>query len=567
MRLSSLLAVMVVLLMSAPATAAMLHHHDLCSLFVMSEAVVRAERVKERKVNEWERVETYRVTATWQGPLKVGDTIEVAGSSSYADDSPFSQQPPRKAGPTRVLFLRPVEPKRQKKVGASWWIVPSGMRVAFDGKVQRYQQVNNPGPYVPHPQGRDPLDVLGLPGGDVPTTWREFEGDLARAKDRADRIAAAIAGKAIVPLLDALGPPLAERRHGPLPNFGFFRDHAALAILERLDEIGDLASFLEGVSRLEGGFDLRHPRLGKDLPALIAFARAGANPMPRRLAALSVLGNRWPFDPPPTASSVLPLLADRSPEFRAAAVGPLTELLEGPDLARAIEARWKVEPDPGVQLVLWDTAQSPEIPAKLPWGTRPPVLTRVTRRRDIVAVQFGWREGDAWHLAGAKVVVTKGGDVVEDVELVGKDGPSTWHSQHRGGASLRIPTVKLAAGNYRVAITVRLKPATGDRAITTDHDLGAWALPAAPALPKREVTRVADPRTPSPNAAGSSEARAPHAPSASPSNDPAPATNPAPTSRDCACSSPGSRPADGGWILLLAGAALCGGARRRHAVR
>ena len=131
---------------TAPAHAKKMEHHDLSSLVMLSKHVVLAQR------DFWtngSRSFGYTVTNVYKGSLLSGQRLYVS-HSSYDLAGTFGKVPDRKA----VLFLREGKDGRLTPVA-------SGIRVLFGGMVYRFEQSENPGPYIPVPQGRDPADVRG----------------------------------------------------------------------------------------------------------------------------------------------------------------------------------------------------------------------------------------------------------------------------------------------------------------------------------------------------------------------------------------------------------------------
>ncbi len=78
------------------ADARWMPHFDLAGLVLSSEAVVHATRVSTRSRATYQRLETFRVTRSVAGSLRVGDTGEGArgaGSERAAGGAPVAARP------------------------------------------------------------------------------------------------------------------------------------------------------------------------------------------------------------------------------------------------------------------------------------------------------------------------------------------------------------------------------------------------------------------------------------------------------------------------------------------
>jgi len=109
---------------AVPAHAAMSPHHDLCSLALVSDAVILARRGAERPLDPYLRTRAYRVTRSLSGPLKPGQTVEVS-DQGYVVRSTAATRVPGAPGPEALLFLHHVPGGR----GGPWLLTPSGLRV------------------------------------------------------------------------------------------------------------------------------------------------------------------------------------------------------------------------------------------------------------------------------------------------------------------------------------------------------------------------------------------------------------------------------------------------------
>ncbi len=360
-------------LAAPPAWGANAYHHDLTSLALLSDAVVLAERGASREVLIESRypvtVTRYHVTRVWRGALHPGDDLDVL-------DGGFSLQHfVGRAAPTfdrtALLFLSHVDPASSLPPGTTWWAVAgSGLRVFAGGRVYRFEQRSNPGPYEPCPQGNDPLDVRGFEPSSEPITMGAFEPALARALARAEAFRGALAEPtprrraALLAFLDTAPEPPAVV---PTGYDGHYRDELAWRVVERLHNDGDLDGVLEAVARTSLGLDLfeHNDILLGHLGAVLAAAADASRPLHRRVAALEVLRqlSLWwaggtdetQAHPRLIADGVVALLGDPQPVVRAAAALALGWAGTQWAIARpALERAWRTDGDPAVRYaVAW----------------------------------------------------------------------------------------------------------------------------------------------------------------------------------------------------------------------
>lgn len=120
-----------------PARAAMMAHHDLASLALEADAIVRAERTGGP-----DDAATYRVVRVLAGGgVRAGETITIA-QSVYFVDARATFAPPL-AGPVEpsaFLFLRAGRDPSQP----AWSLVGSGLRLVAGGRAYRFEQRSNP---------------------------------------------------------------------------------------------------------------------------------------------------------------------------------------------------------------------------------------------------------------------------------------------------------------------------------------------------------------------------------------------------------------------------------------
>lgn len=144
-----LTACIVIVAASPSAHAMQMCSFDLDSLMYASTSVVEGEIVaaqESSKETNWVDLLTVKVTKSVVGDVKADEKIVVALSPyrrvKHGVDGRFG------VGDTVILFLTPIEKKRQEEYRADYWPVPSGVKVVDEGNVTGMLQGNNPGPYV-----------------------------------------------------------------------------------------------------------------------------------------------------------------------------------------------------------------------------------------------------------------------------------------------------------------------------------------------------------------------------------------------------------------------------------
>lgn len=447
-------------LLSAAADARMMRHFDLRSLFIVSDAVVAVRRVAVAQISTHERVTTFEVVKSYAGPLERGARFDVPGPTSYAftdDGTPSASQDVPEA---LTLFL--VRVKTPQPGAPAWTIVPSGIRMVVDGKARRFEQSSNPGPYVPVLQGRDPLDVLGLPGGEEPLDADELDGELARARERAVIAKRALEQddptKATPLLLEVIGPGADEPQPAaPTTTFSFYEDRTAMLAIERLVAHGDIDAVLEGYARANGGLTLSSN--GMTAEDLAAAASQPARSLRLRLAALATLRARSHRHTEESAQTTAALLRDETPAIRAAAAAALGHGRPVGLVKSALRDAWDSEQDESVLEELLAAANQIDFPLA-PTG-KPPVLARALRDRDVVDIAIAFFDArDTWAITSARVEITPAGagegEAPRPLELFGEHA-AAWGSTKRAGARLRIsPDPPLAPGRYDLRLVLQL---------------------------------------------------------------------------------------------------------------
>jgi hypothetical protein len=284
------------LLSPLSASAAMMPHYDLASLWHLSDEVVLAEEVSHTTppAASWNRTTTYRITKVYKGALSAGGSVEVYDDAYrlelprlYLRTGPgaYSWEEPPARSPQAVLFLIAAPAREGAPAGKLYQKVFSGMRLIGGGKVYRVEQQSNPGPYEPVPQGPDPLEVAGqlspVPGSQQPVEYAAFESDLLAAADRVKQLESALAltgaarTKALLALLPAPRVFPAEARY----YSGFFVDRFSVDIRAEILRGGDLGALLEAMGRdVDGLYSTFEPRelFEKDAAARAEYLRQAA---------------------------------------------------------------------------------------------------------------------------------------------------------------------------------------------------------------------------------------------------------------------------------------------------
>lgn len=358
--LASVVALTALVVGTPPAQGAMMTHHDLASLVDASQVVVLAERT-----GGTDDLGEYRVTRVLAGSgLVAGATVRVAHQCYELRGAPHMGVPMPALDPTAVLFLA-----RDPGDAAALRLVPSGLRIFAAGRAYRFEQWNNPGCYVPVPQGRDPEDLLGASPPAAALDRGGLEAAIARAVARVARVRAALASNDVAArrtALLALWPAPRELLPEARVGAGFFEDGLAHRVFEELLRRGDVPTALEVLARMRG---LR-PWLAGDVEdeRLLAEARAPDAPAHRRAAAIELIRL-------PSAEVMAGLVelarADAAPEIRAAALQRLAGLagtssdedwarrkrrLRG-TLSRLLRAQLATETAPLVRIAMFGAAE------------------------------------------------------------------------------------------------------------------------------------------------------------------------------------------------------------------
>jgi hypothetical protein len=258
----------------SPAGAAMMPHYDLASLALESAVIVRAERTGGP-----DEAARYRVVRVLAGTgLRARETLTIDQSVYRFDaNGSFTGQPitaPLEA--TAILFL-----KRGHDASVPWRLVGSGLRVFAGGRAYRFQQFDNPGPYVALPQRRDPDDLFG-DDTSPQLTLAQLEAAIATAVARADRARTAIAARDVPAILALLPPAPVET-----PGFTFYQDRIAVRAFEALIAAREIDGALDVLARTRG---LR-PWFAEGVhdAELLQRMEDASAPLARRLGAVAIM--------------------------------------------------------------------------------------------------------------------------------------------------------------------------------------------------------------------------------------------------------------------------------------
>lgn len=269
MRPAVCLILLSILASAAPLRAAPMEHHDLASLLFEAEHVVEAQAVSHQHlIEEWNTTTTYRVTRVLQGDLALDSEIQVFDDAynydirpryDWTDPAAPRALPVPELDPQVFLFLAPAPPRQINEQQATpeglFHKVPSGMRIVAEGHVYRFEQMMNPGPYGPVPQGPDPEDIFvgSLELDPDPLTVAEFLVELEQAARRAAECRAALAigdaGQRNAALLALLPPPMEFPPGEVAVSWGFQADDLSRHIQQEIGRSGDLEAFVEAYGR------------------------------------------------------------------------------------------------------------------------------------------------------------------------------------------------------------------------------------------------------------------------------------------------------------------------------
>lgn len=475
------------------ARAAIMHHHDLTSLALEADAIVRARQIAEKKVDPYTTERTMKVTRSYKGELSAGASFVVAYdlyTTEPFDGIPRDGGAP-KLGEELVFFLR----RAPSDGGAPGFrLVSSGLRIFLDGKAHRFEQWNNPGGFVPVPQGRDPYDLFGDTRGGEPLDAAGLDAAILEAVARAVAIETALA---------APDRPATRRRLVSLAGFepeaapvgaslaGFYADAAGKRIVEALAKRGDLHATLEALSRTPGvgTFQLR---TGLDAEQVL---RAAENPRlrePSRVAALRLAEGMWPAlrEMPSADARLAALLSDPSPEVRLAALAVRPRETPTERMKEAVLARWKAEKEDRVRIALVGAAAGLGIRGSL---TRGPPTVFADLRRDVVRV--AWAAVDErvnLVVRRAEVVAKRDGEPDRTFDLM--KGPASYSNGSTGSCVSRIVDPSLRPGDYAITLDVVVADlAKREPDVTRRFVLGTMRVDAADRAPAASTPSAAAP--------------------------------------------------------------------------
>jgi hypothetical protein len=368
---------------AAPVAAAPMEHHDLATLWFLSEQVVEAQEVAHGfELAEWNETTTYKVTRRWKGTLAVDAEIvvfddaystRIEPSWDYSDPEQPRQIPAPALDGRVYLFLTAAAPRLiaegQSTREGLWQKVPSGLRLVAEGRVWRFEQWSNPGGYRPVPQGDDPQDVLvgTFEPPPQPIDVATFEVELASARGRAEACAKVLAvsdpGLRNALLLMLLPQPRFFPAVLPIDGAGFAADGLSERLRFAIAESGEFDAYLEALGRdVRSAFQefdasrfIDLDRVGR-VEAFVAAAVDADQARHRRDAALRVLADFGPWrvedgeGEHDWLTRLSALLSDADPWIRAAAVDAVASYLaaEGAlrrDAVAALETALESETD------------------------------------------------------------------------------------------------------------------------------------------------------------------------------------------------------------------------------
>jgi len=440
--------VLLVVLAPGRADAAMMVHYDLAGLVLQSDAVVVADRVGPVPVAAGATPLTrYRVVRTLRGTLAQGVEVDVYDQIFNTRGHTIDARV--------VVFLESSRGTRQ--------IVPSGLRVVEAGKVFRFEQHDNPGPYVMVPQNKDPQDNWGAGGAQLDLAGLELA--IAGAAKRVDALAAARSEQ-----------DPAKRRAAVLALFtagakassssGFYLDQLAHDARSMLASLGDLegALLVELRDRSAAGLHGDYASLAD----LLAIARDAARGVELRASAITVAArHNQLYRDGAAIRALIALTGDPSPRVRAAAVEaaarPAHVTTGDPAEQRklnalvaeartAIAKRYELERDPAVLfaiLAAFDRSFRKPVPAR---AGEPAAIARARVDENYINVIV--RCLRPVRAKGGKVIATSNGkSVVIDAYNVAIQCPTST------GTGTSSPN-RIAPGRYELAVELATTPPT-----------------------------------------------------------------------------------------------------------
>jgi len=478
------MSLVAVLLLTAPqgAGAAMMVHYDLTSLALVSDAVVLARRGAVRRPEPYVRIHTYTITRRLDGPLRPGQSIDISDGIYVISGDRSIYRVPEGLEDEVLLFL---QRRTDETSGRTTWnITPSGMRVLYGDRVYRFEQLMNPGPFGPVPQGRDPDDVHGDQTAGGPISMAELISAVQRAITRATEVEVAAALRDPLERRRRLVALLPPRRPRVDPtegeSFSFYQDLVARRAVEVLAEAGDVDGVLEVCSRTVG-FRRHLPDGIRDV--LLAKATEISLAPHLRIEALLLL---WRMRVPANVKSVrtvTDLMTDPDTSVRAAAAKSLERtgrvhttakgwkrrrLQIRAHLAEALAEAWKREPTEVVRYSILSTARVWEVHTGL----------RTPAKRDpwvFVARRAGPHVAYAYESLGHQPFPLG----VVTVEAVSRTGTATrcaekmiWATNKRRAFSIECP---VAPGQYDLILSYEVK--RGRKALSREVKLGRGKLP------------------------------------------------------------------------------------------
>lgn len=459
------LVALILLVASRPASSAVLYHHDLRSLFLEADAVVRAITVQRAEANQ--DVAHYRVVRAYQGTVGSEELIEVGGLSSYRLPLPNGRDPARR--PTeQVLFLKREDETR-------WQLVPSGLRIHTNGQWQRF--VQGTGIYRPVPQG--------WPRG-VASPWHRQEPGLSDTRfEHLLRVEKKAADAVRAALRSATGAELAALCRVASANaHSLFRDTATAALEDRFVELRsagrDLAHATERAeSRGADGTPTSVP-----IGDVVLVARDVGAPTPNRVGALHSLMRGLEKVTAVQANELRRLLEDRDPEVRAqflrtlngAETKQLPRGFTGSALKQAVLAAWPREDSALVRVELLRFAAKHSLLKRLTSSRRLEFAGQ--RRGRVIDIRYAGYE-PSWLPVSQRTILrhVDGGLSHEIVQRPTYDAVDA----HGGRWTSPISSESLLPGTYRVVVEVTFVRGYLDRysARMQVEDWTVWDEPKA----------------------------------------------------------------------------------------
>ncbi|MEM7231730.1 MAG: hypothetical protein AAF517_06130 [Planctomycetota bacterium] len=216
MKIRTLASLLYLISFPCQAHGFLLVEHDLESLILKADTIVRAERGDQIKIIAGRLLirQEYIIKQVFQGAAVTGQAITITDNGLYdkTGKNGFLKKP---LALDKEVFLFLSKP-RNSRGRRDLQLIGSGLRVVSKGRVYRFLQFDNPGGYSPVPQEAYPRKIGAYSLNGTAITTKQFSADLRKAILRVKKYET-FSNQDDTPqrnkkLLELLGP------HRPLPK-------------------------------------------------------------------------------------------------------------------------------------------------------------------------------------------------------------------------------------------------------------------------------------------------------------------------------------------------------------